>query len=395
MTGLQVAVLADDLTGANDTVVMFAQAGWPTYLLLDDAVAADEFGGDTALLAVGRTLDNRALPDDEAASVTEAAVRERRTDGVDRIYLKVDSTMRGSVRGQIRGALRAWRSAHDDAVAVVCPAYPQMGRQIVDGDLIVNGVPLPESPAGTDPLSPMRTARMSEIVPGAVAVPNDGDAGRLADAIAAAGSETVVVDARTEDDMAAVAAAVDRLGGRAVPIGSAGLARHLARTWLPRGATPEAASQGGGAGDRVLVAVSSLNAVSLEQLRNLLTDAGADGAEHVLPREVVEHPAAAAAWGGDGPGADGARVVAVRTSGRRVADTESMESAHAIADALATAVASAAAAGRFGALVLVGATAPAPCCVPWEPGRFASPAWPPRACPGARWWAATRPGSSP
>src|SRR5207237_2702615 len=51
-----------------------------------------------------------------------------------------------------------------------------------------------------------------------------------ADRIGSSG-RVVVVDAATEDDLRRLAGAIALLGSKAVPVGSAGLARHLARTW--------------------------------------------------------------------------------------------------------------------------------------------------------------------
>ena len=58
---------------------------------------------------------------------TADAVNALMNAGVDRVFLKIDSTMRGSVPGQVAGALAAWRTRHPDARAVVCPAYPRDG----------------------------------------------------------------------------------------------------------------------------------------------------------------------------------------------------------------------------------------------------------------------------
>jgi D-threonate/D-erythronate kinase len=91
----------------------------------------------------------RALPDADAAQRTFTAAKELITAGAERLYVKIDSTVRGSVAAQIDGAIRAWSTAHDNAVAVVCPAFPDLGRTVVDGVVLVGGCRSATLPPGS------------------------------------------------------------------------------------------------------------------------------------------------------------------------------------------------------------------------------------------------------
>jgi len=55
----------------------------------------------------------------------------------DRVFLKVDSTLRGPIRGLISGALDTFGRS----MAVVAPAFPEQGRTYVDGRLHLDGRP--------------------------------------------------------------------------------------------------------------------------------------------------------------------------------------------------------------------------------------------------------------
>ena len=60
-------------------------------------------GPDQALLGLVRLVEAaRAAGDDVAADRTAVAVRDLLARGCDRLYLKIDSTMRGSVAGLVR-----------------------------------------------------------------------------------------------------------------------------------------------------------------------------------------------------------------------------------------------------------------------------------------------------
>ena len=223
-------VVADDLTGANDTSVTFAQTGLSTVLALSPATLAQSLAAEADVYAV--STDCRPLPD-KAASATAEVIALARQAGVNRLYLKIDSTMRGSVSAQVQGALSAWKAHHAQAVAVICPAYPAMGRSIVNGQLLVNGVPVNDTPSGKDAICPVPTANMPTLLPGALALPCQ-EAQALAQAIRTSGSTQVVIDAQSDADLDCIARAIALLGDAAIPVGSAGLAQAIVRTQPPQ-----------------------------------------------------------------------------------------------------------------------------------------------------------------
>ena len=259
-------IVADDLTGAGDASVQFAKRAWYTLLTLDvrqharlkpDAV-------DEAVLAV--TTDCRALSNDAAEGLTADAVHALIDAGVDRMFLKIDSTMRGSVTGQVAGALTAWCRRYPDARAVVCPAYPLMGRIVKSHHLLVKGEPVERTPFGRDPVTPVRTSDLTALLP--------------------ASPRVSIVDAATDADLMAIAASISTIGPSAIAVGSGGLADALARTWSERplvGALTAGDIMPKHPRPRILLQVSSLNPVSRAQVARL---------ESVFPEVAVLLPPA-------------------------------------------------------------------------------------------------------
>lgn len=223
-----IAIVADDLTGSGDTAVQFVRAGWCTHLSIggaDEALAGPAHD-DVEVLAV--TTNSRALSAADAADVIGRNVRQLREAGVSRLYKKVDSTLRGAFKAEIDAARNAWR---DDAIAVVCPAFPATGRTVEQGILYVNGKPVTETSAATDPVTPVTESHIPTLLGSAHVAPLADDTPEtLAARIAQAGA-TVVVDAATDDDLERLARAVGLLGERALPVGAGGLAVPLARVW--------------------------------------------------------------------------------------------------------------------------------------------------------------------
>ncbi|MEU4361708.1 four-carbon acid sugar kinase family protein [Promicromonospora sp. NPDC023987] len=337
-----VAVVADDLTGAGDCVVQFARAGWRSHLALGSALPVGE------RTAVAVVTDARPLDGDAAAAATADAVRGLVAAGSQRLYVKIDSTMRGSVAGQVTGALAAWRERVPGAFAVVCPSYPALRRTVSAGVLLVDGAPVATTAAGHDPVTPVHVSDLTALLPGAVRVPADGDARTLAVRLAEAGETagTVVIDAVADADLEHLADAIILLGAHAVPVGSAGLAAALAPRWGDGADTPELSQT---AVERVLVVLSSLNEVSLGQADELVR---AEPGLHVLVPDpaVGADDAVATCLAGLGPQAL-PRTVLVRTP--KPTDTGRERAAQA-ASSLAELVAAVTARTRPDAIVLIG-----------------------------------------
>jgi uncharacterized protein YgbK (DUF1537 family) len=319
-----VGLVADDLTGATDAALQFAEQGWTTYLERGPLGAWSRPAVDVGRAVVAVATGVRAAPGERATAATAAAVSALMATGIDRLFLKIDSTVRGSVAAQARGALSAWRADHPDSVAVVCPAFPAEGRTVVDARVLVHGVPVAQSAAAYDPVTPVTESRLDVLLPGAMraAVP---DVQRLLrpDAGSSAGRpELLVVDATTDDDLARLAEALDLAGSRAVAVGSAGLAAALARRH--RGATARARTT---SSRRVLVVVSSVHPQARQQV------------ERLRERCVLK---------GDRD------VDVITTSSERASGSATAGRATVIAEQLADRVADRLARGRFDALVLVG-----------------------------------------
>ena len=229
MTVPYIAVLADDLTGASDCAVQFVQAGWGTQLSLHGAqqqLQAPAEGPVVEVLAL--TTRSRAMAPEQAAQRVAQEVQLLRGAGCQRLYKKVDSTLRGAFRAEIEAARPAWRAV---AIAVVCPAFPAMGRTLRNGVLYVHGVPVTQTSAATDPVTPVTQNHVPTLLQCALVSPlPEDDAPTLARRIAEAG-QVVVVDAQTDADLQRLADALALLGERALPVGAGGLAQPLARVW--------------------------------------------------------------------------------------------------------------------------------------------------------------------
>ena len=244
-------LIADDLTGAGDASVQFAKRGWRTVVSWGLTPALIQ-GSDPDVVAV--TTDCRALSNDAAEKLTADALTALMHAGAERVFLKIDSTMRGSVPGQIAGALAAWRTRHAAARAVVCPAYPRMGRTVESHQVLVHGEPVHRTSIGRDPVTPVKTSSMSDLIPSSPMIQ--------------------IVDAVTDADLLQIAESISASGPSVMPVGSGGLAEAFAAT-VTLGSVRSQASRDlqrdrdlipRRKNSRILLQVSSLNPVSHAQV---------------------------------------------------------------------------------------------------------------------------------
>ena len=151
---MKVAVIADDLTGAADSGVQLARAGYRTAV----AFRGSPVPPAEDLDAVAVDTDSRAMSAESAAKLVVEAGQSVR--GARVVFKKVDSTLRGPVAAELSAALEATGRR----VAVVCPAFPDAGRTVSGGVLLVNGVPVHETGFRDDPVTPVRKSYLPALL---------------------------------------------------------------------------------------------------------------------------------------------------------------------------------------------------------------------------------------
>lgn len=245
-----IGIVADDLTGAADALAPFRARGYECDLLLTP--------GSTRAEVVATVTHGRAVDDDTARERANAAVRDVIEAGR-RPYLKIDSTMRGPVAAHLDGALAACREAYGDAGAIVCPAYPELGRTVEDGVVFVDCVPLGESVFTADPRNPVRLSAMADLLPGA---------GRFDPAARRDDRPEIAVADATEPAHLDAIAELALADPAALLVGSAG----LAAAWARRLAQRPHADPAREAPEHVLLVASSRHPVTLTQIEHLPDD---------------------------------------------------------------------------------------------------------------------------
>ena len=218
---LQNIIIADDLTGANDTGAILAQEGFHVGTVLRRDHMEDFAGFNTLCVST----DSRAMtPQDAYRAIREAAELFPKDDAL--LYSKrIDSTLRGNVGAEIDAILDHLGEGY---TAVVVASFPASGRTCVGDVLLVHGVPLQLTEVSHDPINPMSNSRVTDIVRqqtgrsiGYIGLERVvGSSLKLMEDIQAAchSHDIVVIDAATDRDVKAIAACCAASGEKIVAI---------------------------------------------------------------------------------------------------------------------------------------------------------------------------------
>ena len=155
---IKLLVIADDLTGANDTGVQFARQGINTFVTVELDINISALPPGLEVLVVD--TESRHLPADEAANRVRKVVESGRTAGVDYFYKKTDSTLRGNLGAELDAALAA---SGCRALAFI-PAFPKAGRYTRGGLQYIGDELLHQSRFALDPLEPITSSTVRDIL---------------------------------------------------------------------------------------------------------------------------------------------------------------------------------------------------------------------------------------
>ncbi len=185
---LKVAIIADDLTGALDTGTPFVDAGLSVAVAIDVGAISETVTTGCEIVVINTA--SRALPEEEAAGRVSAAAKALLAASPQIVLKKIDSRLKGNVAAE-SAALAA---VFGREAIVVAPAIPDQDRLTRNGHVVGRGIdkPLP-----------------------------------IAELFDASGTEVLVRDAETDNDLDQVVEAHD--WKRALAVGARGIGAALAR----------------------------------------------------------------------------------------------------------------------------------------------------------------------
>lgn len=156
---VRLLIIADDFTGALDTGVKFAEEGAVTKVVAGTGWDLNRMENEAPEVLVVNA-ETRHLAAGEAYQVVYRIVKKAKDAGVEYIFKKTDSGLRGNIGSEIAAALEA----SEEPVLHFIPAFPKMNRITKDGIHYIDGVPVHKSVFGKDPFEPVTNSDVAEII---------------------------------------------------------------------------------------------------------------------------------------------------------------------------------------------------------------------------------------
>lgn len=237
-----IGIIADDLTGANDTALQFHLRGSNTQILLD-------YEGYLQTIKNAQTwaisTETRNVEPEVAYNKVKAATKTF----IDKLnleffYKKIDSTLRGNIALETLAMLEVlnWDAA------IIIPAFPSEGRITVGGYHLLKGVPIERTEFARDVHFPIFESHIPTLLKSQL--PDDkkdlvglielttimNGAGPILfklNELISQGKKLIIADAVSITDIEQVVLAINKTDYNILPAGSSACAQVLGNIWLP------------------------------------------------------------------------------------------------------------------------------------------------------------------
>lgn len=242
-TSNYIGIIADDLTGANDTSLQFFLQGCKTQVSFGEDLTIDE-NLKTEVFAMS-TESRNVQVDIAVERVKNAASNILKNYNFEYIYKKIDSVLRGNIAAEITTILDILEL---DA-AIIYPAFPSEGRTTIGGYHLVKGIPLQRTEVSRDPAFPIVESNIVNMLRNQLGEnPNNSvvdlisldtvmkGAGPILtklNELISKGKKLIVADAVSTTDLEQISLAVTKSSYNILPCGSAGAAQALSKIWHP------------------------------------------------------------------------------------------------------------------------------------------------------------------
>lgn len=237
-----IGIIADDLTGANDTALQFHLRGSNTQILLDyEGYLQNIKNAQTWAIST----ETRNVEADVAYNKVKAATKVLIEKlNLELFYKKIDSTLRGNIAAETLAMLEVlnWDAA------IIIPAFPSEGRITVGGYHLLKGVPIERTELARDVHSPIFESHIPTLLRSQLDEERRDLVGLIElstimngagpilfkiNELISQGKKLIVADAVSITDIEQVVLAINKTDYNILPTGSAACAQVLGNVWLP------------------------------------------------------------------------------------------------------------------------------------------------------------------
>ncbi len=237
-----VGIIADDLTGANDTALQFKKCNAKTKILLDYS-SSPESDSSSEVWAI--SSESRNISGIEAKTrIIETIENLDKNLNLEYFFKKIDSTLRGNIAIETLSMIDLL--GYD--ASVIITALPTEKRITVGGYHIVKGIPISKTEAARDPHSPITESyipalfeeslddsqkNLVGLIPLKTVMAGAGPILKCINELIQDGKKLIVSDATNNTDIEQIILAINKSSYKILPAGTADTGKILAKIWLP------------------------------------------------------------------------------------------------------------------------------------------------------------------
>lgn len=236
-----VGIIADDLTGANDTALQFKKCIAETKILLNQSISPQN-DLNTEVWAIS-TESRNVEPEIAQQRIRETIKNLNSNLNLEYFYKKIDSTIRGNIAVE---TLTMVEELEYD-VAIVIPAFPTEGRITVGGYHLSKGVPIGRTEMARDPHSPITESHVPSLFKSQLGEDKAdlvatldlktimNGAGPILvkiNELVKQGKKLIIADAVSMVDIEQIVLSINKSSYKILPVGTASTGKVLAKQWL-------------------------------------------------------------------------------------------------------------------------------------------------------------------
>ena len=237
-----IGIIADDLTGANDTALQFHLRGSNTQILLDyEPYLQNIKNAQTWAISTETRNEDSQSAYNKVKIATQTFIDKL---NLEFFYKKIDSTLRGNIAVETLAMLEVlnWDAA------VIVPAFPSEGRITVGGYHLLKGVPIERTEVARDVHSPIFESHIPTLLRSQLEEEKKDLVGLIElstimkgagpilfklNELIAQGKKLIVADAVSITDIEQIVLATNKSDYNILPTGASACAQVLGNIWLP------------------------------------------------------------------------------------------------------------------------------------------------------------------
>lgn len=238
-----IGIIADDLTGANDTALQFMLNNVDTNILLNTDQEPEK--ANTSQAWAIATESRNIAPEFAFEKVKLATQYLVEKVNPDYFYKKIDSTVRGNISVEVLSMLEVlgWDAA------IIMPAFPQENRITVGGYHLLKGIPIERTEMARDPHSPIYESHLPTLLQSQLGenlknlvgsielktiLDGAGPILQTMNKLIENGVKLIVADSVSITDLEQIVLAMQKSNYKILPVGNSAAGRVLSNEWFPR-----------------------------------------------------------------------------------------------------------------------------------------------------------------